>query len=111
MSLIIFNIGGLSYNEIASIENLENFKKINNKIYLGTTCIMNSYEYMNQLRNINKDYEKKIKNDYNEDYNLKKEEDEDAYILDVNTNNKNNLNEDLPSEKEKLLGDNDLIFI
>ena len=109
--LIIFNIGGLSYNEISSIENLEKLKNFNHKIYIGTTCIMNSCEYINQLKNISKDYEKEIRIDINEDYDIK--EDENACVLDVNTNNNNESNEDLPSEKVKLLYDNndDLINI
>ena len=72
---------------------------------------MNSCEYINQLKNISKDYEKEIRIDINEDYDIK--EDENACVLDVNTNNNNESNEDLPSEKVKLLYDNndDLINI
>ena len=108
--LILFNIGGLSYNEISWIKMLEKNGEINHNIYFGSTSIMNASEYINDIRNIDKNCEKEIKNDCLEDYNTKR--DEDSCILNVlpNNNINNNLEENIPSEKEKLLGD-DLIYI
>ncbi len=58
--LIIFNIGGLSHNEIASLEKLQKNNVVNHKIYLGTTSIMNASQYLEQLKQIEKDYDKEI---------------------------------------------------
>jgi hypothetical protein len=58
--LIVFNIGGLSHNEIASLEKLQKNNVINHRIYIGTTCIMNATEYLNQLKQIDRDYTKEI---------------------------------------------------
>ena len=52
--LIVFNIGGLAYNEIASLEKLQNSNVINHRIYIGSTDIMNASEYMKQLRDIDR---------------------------------------------------------
>ena len=52
--LIVFNIGGLAYNEIASLEKLQNSNVINHRIYIGSTDIMNASEYMKQLREIDR---------------------------------------------------------
>ena len=40
--LIVFNIGGITYNEIASVQKLRN-----NKIFVGSTGIINANEYIN----------------------------------------------------------------
>ena len=58
--LIIFNIGGLSHNEIASLEKLQKNNVVNHRIYIGTTCILNASEYINQLKQIKKEYIKEI---------------------------------------------------
>lgn len=58
--LIVFNIGGLSHNEIASLEKLQKNNVVNHRIYIGTTNIMNATEYLNQLKQIDKDYTKEI---------------------------------------------------
>ena len=58
--LIVFNIGGLSHNEIASLEKLQKNNVVNHRIYIGTTCILNASEYINQLKQIEKDYTKEI---------------------------------------------------
>ena len=58
--LIIFNIGGLSHNEIASLEKLQKNNVVNHRIYIGTTCVLNATEYINQLKQIKKDYIKEI---------------------------------------------------
>ena len=58
--LIVFNIGGMSHNEIASLEKLQKNNVVNHRIYIGTTCIMNATEYLNQLKQIDRDYTKEI---------------------------------------------------
>ena len=59
--LIIFNIGGLSHNEIAALEKLQKNNVVNHKIYIGTTCILTASEYINQLKQIEKkDYTREI---------------------------------------------------
>ena len=58
--LIIFNIGGLSHNEIASLEKLQKNNVVNHRIYIGSTCVLNANEYINQLKQIKKDYIKEI---------------------------------------------------
>ena len=58
--LIVFNIGGLSHNEIASLEKLQKNNVINHRIYIGTTCIMNASEYIKQLKQIDRDYTREI---------------------------------------------------
>ena len=58
--LIIFNIGGLSHNEIASLEKLQKNNVVNHRIYIGSTCVLNATEYINQLKQIKKDYIKEI---------------------------------------------------
>ena len=109
--LILFNIGGLSYNEISSIERMQKSNNMSSKFYIGTTCIISASEYINQLRNINNNYEKEIKIDCLEDI---EEKDADSIAINVFSNinnNKINLDEDMPSEKEKLLDDSDIIYI
>ena len=61
--LIVFNIGGLSHNEIASLEKLQKNNVVNHRIYLGSTCIMNASEYIDQLKQIEKDRTKEIGKD------------------------------------------------
>ena len=58
--LIVFNIGGLAHNEIASLEKLQKSNVVNHRIYIGSTCIINASEYINQLKQIEKDYTKEI---------------------------------------------------
>ena len=58
--LIVFNIGGLAHNEIASLEKLQKSNVVNHRIYIGTTCIMNASEYISQLKQIDNDYTKEI---------------------------------------------------
>ena len=109
--LIIFNIGGLSYNEIASIESLKKFNKFNYKIFLGSTSIINAFDYINNLKNIDIHDEQKIKGDCFEKNNILSEEAD--CIINVKSQNNNNqiIDENLPSEKQKLLEDDDLIYI
>ena len=58
--LIVFNIGGLAHNEIASLEKLQKSNVVNHRIYIGSTCVMNASEYIGQLKQIDKDYTKEI---------------------------------------------------
>ena len=95
--LIIFNIGGISYNEIASVQKLSY-----NKIFFGSTNIINANEYINHLKTIEEENKKEIKNDCLEDY----DNNNDSFILNVNSNFKGNNNieeEDISPELQKLL--------
>ena len=77
--LIIFNIGGISYNEIASVQKLSY-----NKLFFGSTSIINANEYINHLKNIEEENKKDIKIDCLEDYdNIINN---DSFILNVNSN-------------------------
>ena len=58
--LVVFNIGGLSHNEIASLEKLQKNNVVNHRVYIGTTCIMNALQYIDQLKKIDKDYTREI---------------------------------------------------
>lgn len=72
--LIIFNIGGLAHNEIASLEKLQNSNVINHRIYIGTTNIMNASEYMKQLREMDKEYINEIGKDCLDDEMMEEED-------------------------------------
>ena len=110
--LILFNIGGLSFSEISAIERMKKINNMSSKIYLGSTSIINAFEYINQLRNINQNYEQEIKMDCLEDISKKNEDSIALNVFPNNSNsNKQNLDEDIQSEKEKLLDDSDLIYI
>ena len=105
--LIIFNIGGITYDEIASVQKLSN-----NKIFFGSTNIINSKKYINHLKNIEEENKKEIKNDCLEDYD--NAINNDSFILNVNTNIKNNNNpekEDISPELQKLLEDENDYYI
>ena len=105
--LIIFNIGGISYNEIASVQKLSY-----NKIFFGSTNIINANEYINHLKTIEEENKKEIKNDCLEDYdNIINN---DSFILNVNSNIKENNNpekEDISPELQKLLEDENDYYI
>jgi len=58
--LVVFNIGGLSHNEISSLERLQKNNVVNHRLYIGTTCIMNASEYIDQLKKIDRDYTREI---------------------------------------------------
>ena len=83
--LIIFNIGGLAHNEIASLEKLQNSNVINHRIYIGSTGIMNASEYMKQLRDMDKSYNNEIGKDCLDDEMIEEEDDNL-----INTNAKGN---------------------
>ena len=53
--LVVFNIGGVSYNEISAINNLEHERAVKYKIIIGSTGIYNAKEYLNELMNMNED--------------------------------------------------------
>ena len=72
--MIVFNIGGLAYNEITSLEKLQNNNTINHRIYIGSTGVMNAKEYMKQLREINDEFSKEIGKDCLDD-ELEEEDD------------------------------------
>ena len=90
--LIVFNIGGLAYNEIASLEKLQHNNTINHRIYIGSTDIMNASEYMKQLRDIDKNDNLEIGKDCLDDKMI----DEAEKLL----NNESNIN---IVDKENLL--------
>ena len=91
--MIVFNIGGLAYNEITSLEKLQNNNTINHRIYIGSTGVMNAKEYMKQLREINDEFSKEIGKDCLDD---EMEEEDDKLIK--NSDNKKKGNND----KEKI---------
>ena len=91
--MIVFNIGGLAYNEITSLEKLQNNNTINHRIYIGSTGVMNAKEYMKQLREINDEFSKEIGKDCLDD---ETEEEDDKLIK--NSDNKKKGNND----KEKI---------
>ena len=91
--MLVFNIGGLAYNEITSLEKLQNNNTINHRIYIGSTGVMNAKEYMKQLREINDEFSKEIGKDCLDD---ELEEEDDKLIK--NSDNKKKGNND----KEKI---------
>ena len=105
--LIVFNIGGISYNEMASVQKLSY-----NKLFFGSTNIINANEYINHLKNIEEENKKDIKIDCLEDYdNIINN---DSFILNVNSNIKENNNpekEDISPELQKLLEDENDYYI
>ena len=91
--MIVFNIGGLAYNEITSLEKLQNNNTINHRIYIGSTGVMNAKEYMKQLREINDEFSKEIGKDCLDD----ELEEEDDKLIKNNDNKKKGNN-----DKEKI---------
>ena len=91
--MIVFNIGGLAYNEITSLEKLQNNNTINHRIYIGSTGVMNAKEYMKQLREINDEFSKEIGKDCLDD----EMEEEDDKLIKNNDNKKKGNN-----DKEKI---------
>ena len=89
--LIIFNIGGLSHNEIASLEKLQKNNVVNHRIYIGSTCVLNANEYINQLKQIKKDYIKEIGMDCLDDQ-----------MIENAGSSSNNIRMTLLPEKEKI---------
>ena len=93
--LIVFNIGGLSHNEISALEKLQKNNNLNHRIYIGSTCIFNANEYIDQLKNIDKECIKEIGNDCLDDEMI---ENYDKMIIDNDIPNRMSL----LSEKDKL---------
>ena len=91
--MIVFNIGGLAYNEITSLEKLQNNNTINHRIYIGSTGVMNAKEYMKQLREINDEFSKEIGKDCLDD---ELEEEDDKLIKNNDKKKKGN------NDKEKI---------
>ena len=82
--LIIFNIGGLAHNEIASLEKLQNSNVLNHRIYIGSTDIINASEYMKQLRDIDKEYKLEIGKDCLDDEMIEEAENSSRYEVKIN---------------------------
>ena len=51
-NLIAFVLGGISHNEICSLEKLSIDKKLNHNLVLGSTTIMNAKDYIDQLNDL-----------------------------------------------------------
>lgn len=51
-NFILFNIGGLSHNEISAVEKLTQEKKVSQNLILGTDKIVTAVEYVNALKNL-----------------------------------------------------------
>jgi len=83
--LIFFNIGGLSRNEITSIQKLEKNNMVNHKIIIGSTQLYTAKEYIKNLRDIQNNYSNELGNDMiNENM--------DNTIKNINDSNRSNDN-------------------
>jgi len=51
-NFILFNIGGLSHNEISAIEKLIQDKKVTQNLILGTDKICTANEFVNAIKNL-----------------------------------------------------------
>ena len=89
--LIIFNIGGLAHNEIASLEKLQFSNVINHRIYIGSTDIINASEYLKQLRDIDKDYKLEIGKDCLDDGMIEEAENSSKNEIKINVIDKEKL--------------------
>ena len=89
--LIIFNIGGLAHNEIASLEKLQFSNVINHRIYIGSTDIINASEYLKQLRDIDKDYDLEIGKDCLDDAMIEEAENSSKNEIKINVIDKEKL--------------------
>ena len=83
--LLFFNIGGLSRNEITSIQKLEKNNLVNHKIIIGSTQLYTAKEYIKNIRDIQNNYSKELGNDIIND-NM------DANIGNANDTNRSNDN-------------------
>jgi hypothetical protein len=83
--LLFFNIGGLSRNEITSIQKLEKNNLVNHKIIIGSTQLYTAKEYIKNIRDIQNNYSKELGNDIIND-NM------DAKIGNINDSNRSNDN-------------------
>ena len=68
--MIVFNIGGISHNEIASLNNLVKDGRIGFKLVIGSTGIYNADEYIKDLISMND--EKKLIGDNNRESSVSK---------------------------------------
>ena len=89
--LIIFNIGGLAHNEIASLEKLQFSNVINHRIYIGSTDIINASKYLKQLRDIDKDYDLEIGKDCLDDAMIEEAENSSKNEIKINVIDKEKL--------------------
>ena len=76
---IIFNVGGISHNEITGINNLVIENKIPFNVIVGSTGIYNAEDYLNELKELNENFH----NNENEDL---------MTTLNSNDNNNSNIN-------------------
>lgn len=51
-NFILFNIGGLSHNEITVLEKLSQDKKISQNLIIGTDKIITANDYVNAIKNL-----------------------------------------------------------
>jgi hypothetical protein len=51
-NFILFNIGGLSHNEISAIEKLTQDKKVTQNLIIGTDMVCTADAYINAIRNL-----------------------------------------------------------
>ena len=51
-NFILFNIGGLSHNEISAIEKLVQDKKVTQNLIIGTDKIITATEYVNAIKSL-----------------------------------------------------------
>lgn len=58
--MIVFNVGGISHNEIVALEKLQKNNVLNHRLVIGSTCLMNASEYIRQLEIIDKGNEKEV---------------------------------------------------
>ena len=69
-TMIVFTVGGISHNEIASLNNLVKDGRIGFKLVIGSTGIYNADEYINDLISMND--EKKLIGDNNRESSVSK---------------------------------------
>ena len=85
-NLLFFNIGGLSRNEIASIQKLEKNNLVNHKIIIGSTQLYTAKQYIKNIGDIQNNYSRELGNDMINDSM-------DNTINDSNRSNDNLINE------------------
>jgi len=51
-NFILFNIGGLSHNEISAIEKLTQDKKVTQNLIIGTDMVCTANAYVNAIKNL-----------------------------------------------------------
>ena len=87
-NLLFFNIGGLSRNEIASIQKLEKNNLVNHKIIIGSTQLYTAKQYIKNIGDIQNNYSRELGNDMIND------------SMDNTINDSNRSNDNLISEND-----------